>query len=265
MDESASIRAFLPFLKGFLTIRPAAAFLVFAVVSTHTSAQPSHLVWGRLLKKHVNERGEVHYRNFAADRAALNKYLDELSANPPVSTWTKKQQLAFWINAYNAFTIKLIIDHYPTESIKDLNPTVSLPQVNTIWHEKFFSIGGQPMSLDHIEHAILRQEFSDPRIHFAINCASVSCPILLNEAYTAERIEQQLQTQAVHFINDPSRNKIRADHAKLSQVFNWFRKDFVRNGTLIEFINQYSKIKIDKKATIGYLDYDWSLNDVPDR
>ena len=265
MDKRTANQRFWAFLWDFGAIR-AAALLISVVTSSASQAQPSHLAWNMLLKKHVNGRGEVHYRNFLADRATLDKYLAELSANPPAKgSWNKNEQLAYWINAYNAFTIKVIIIHYPTKSIKELNPMVSVPQVNTVWQERFFSIGGEPMSLDHIEHAILRKEFNDPRIHFAINCASISCPVLLNEAYTADRIEEQLQRQAINFINDPSRNKISPDHAELSQVFNWFRKDFVGNGTLIEFLNRYSIIKIDKKATIDYLDYDWRLNDVPNR
>ncbi|MCH7413586.1 DUF547 domain-containing protein [Belliella sp. R4-6] len=223
---------------------------------------PSHKEFDALLKKHVSSSGVVDYKGFIEDKAKLHIYCDLLSNNAPDrKTWTKEEQLAYWINAYNAFTIKLIADNYPVESIQDLHPKIKIPLVNTVWHIKFFKIGGQDASLDEIEHKILRKEFDEPRIHFAINCASYSCPPLLNEAFVAEKVDAQLDKVAKSFINDHKRNKISADKIEVSKIFSWFKGDFTKNGSLIDYLNKYSKVKINPKAKVSHLDYDWSLNE----
>ncbi|MFD2202465.1 DUF547 domain-containing protein [Shivajiella indica] len=226
------------------------------------SRPPSHQIFDELLKKYVNPEGLVNYKGFIQDKAKLEKYLDLLSNNAPDRrNWTKEEQLAYWINAYNAFTIKLIVDNYPVNSIKDLDPKVSIPLVNTVWHIKFFKIGGKDASLDELEHKILRKEFDEPRIHFAINCASFSCPKLLNEAFLSEDIDSQLDKVAKSFINDPLRNKITSDKVEISQIFSWFKGDFTKNGSLIDYLNKYSLVKISQNAKISHLTYDWSLNE----
>lgn len=223
---------------------------------------PSHQVWDQLVKKHVKSNGMVNYKGFIQDRAILEQYLQLISSSAPDrKTWSKNEQLAFWINAYNAFTVKLIIDNYPTKSIKDLGPKLKIPVVSDVWHYKFFKIGGVESSLDEIEHSILRKEFDEPRIHFAINCASVSCPPLLNEAFVPEKLETQLQKVAVAFVNDPSRNKLSPEAVQISSIFSWFKGDFTKKGSLIDFLNQYSKIKIKPNAKISHLDYNWNLNE----
>ena len=220
----------------------------------------THQEWDVLLKKYVNEDGWVDYQGFQNDSLSLITYLDKLSLNPPAKAWPDESKLAYWINAYNAFTVKIIIDNYPLKSITELH---TVPLVATVWHEEFFQIGGQPASLDQIEHAILRKEFNEPRIHFAINCASVSCPVLRNEAYEADKLEEQLTEQARLFLNSPIRNQIEADKVEISRIFQWFKGDFTREGTLIEFLNQYSPIEINKNAKVSYLSYDWNLNEFP--
>ena len=226
------------------------------------SLAPSHQAFDELLKKHVSKDGIVNYKGFIQDKAKLDKYCELLSNNAPDrSKWSKDEQLAYWINAYNAFTVKLIVDNYPVKSIQDLHPTVKIPLINTVWHIKFFKIGGKEASLDEIEHKILRKEFEEPRIHFAINCASFSCPPLLNEAFVPEKINQQLDLVARTFINDPKRNKISADKVEISSIFSWFKEDFTKNGSLIDYLNQYSKVKIKPNAKVSHLDYDWSLNE----
>ncbi len=226
------------------------------------SRTPSHQSFNELLKKHVSKEGIVNYQGFIQDRAKLDKYLELLSNNAPdKNTWTKEEQLAYWINAYNAFTVKLIVDNYPVKSIQDLDPKVKLPLINTVWDIKFFKIGGKESSLDEIEHKILRQEFEEPRIHFAVNCASFSCPPLWNEAFVPEKIDQQLDLVTRTFINDPKRNKISPDKLEISSIFSWFKGDFTKNGSLIDYLNQYSKVKIKPNAKISHLDYDWSLNE----
>jgi hypothetical protein len=219
-----------------------------------------HSIWDELLNKHVDEDGWVDYKGFIKDRIRLSQYLDLLSENRPnEATWTTHQQLAYWINAYNAFTIKLIIDNYPLESIKDIQ--FNIPGLHTVWHKEFFNIGGKPSSLDEIEHKILRKKFDEPRIHFAIVCASISCPPLRNEAFVSSRLNEQLEDQGRIFINDPSRNMINAERVKISKIFSWFKGDFTKEGSLIEFLNQFSKTSINRKAKVSYLDYDWGLNE----
>ena len=223
---------------------------------------PSHGLWDRLVKSHVRADGRVDYRGFVRDKALLEDYLQLLSSHPPDwENWSKEEQLAYWINAYNAFTVKLIVDHYPVKSIRDLGPALKIPLINDVWHYQFFEIGGVKTSLDHIEHGILRKEFDEPRIHFAINCASVSCPPLLNEAFFPDKLESQLQKVTLGFVNDPSRNRILAESIQISSIFSWFKEDFTRHGTLIDFLNQYSKVKILRGAKITFLEYDWNLNE----
>jgi len=196
-----------------------------------------------------------------ADKAKLDEYLAILSKQKPGKNWSRNETLAFWINAYNAFTVKLILDNYPVKSIKDLNPGVSVIFVNTVWDKKFFSIGGDKMSLNNIEHGILRK-MNEPRMHFTIVCASVSCPKLLNRAYEAPSLDNQLNQAAKDFLADNSKNQVSANKPKLSKIFDWFGGDFKVNGkSKIDFINQFTNSKIDKNADIGYLDYNWNLNE----
>ncbi len=219
-------------------------------------------IWSELLGRHVKENGMVDYKGFIQDKELLEKYLKTLSAHAPdPSIWSEEEQLAYWINAYNGYTVKLIVDNYPLKSIEDLHPTVHIPTVSTVWHKKFFSIGGVKTSLDEIEHDILRKKFNEPRIHFAINCASFSCPPLRDEAYVAGKLDAQLEDMARRFINDPDRNKISENNPQVSKIFSWFSGDFTRNGTLIEYLNKYAQVPVNTDAKLNYLDYDWSLND----
>ncbi len=225
------------------------------------STRITHKQWDELLKKYVDEEGRVNYKGFVADSNALNQYLNLLSSNPPEKGAPTKYSMAYWINAYNAFTVKLIVQNYPVESIQDLHPTVKIPGLSTVWHKKFFKIGDYEMSLDYIEHKILRVKYDEPRIHFAINCASRSCPKLLNEAFTADQLEKQLTAQTKDFLADDFRNKITADEIQLSRIFQWFKGDFTKNGSLIDFLNKYSRVQINPDANQSYLKYDWSLNE----
>lgn len=226
------------------------------------SDPPKHEQWDVLLRKHVSPDGQVNYKGFIEDKAKLQAYLDLLSSQAPDrKRWSQEEQLAYWINAYNAFTVKLIVDNYPVKSIQDLQPRLNIPLVNTVWNLEFFEIAGKKASLDEIEHKILRKEFDEPRIHFAINCASFSCPKLLNEAFTADKLEKQLHATAVDFINDPKRNRIAANKIEISQIFSWFKGDFTKNGSIIDYLNQYSKVTINPKATVAHLSYDWTLNE----
>jgi hypothetical protein len=225
-------------------------------------APVDHSAFDKLLKKHVNDKGLVDYKGFKADQTAFNHYLDQLSKNPPAASWSKAEQMAYWINAYNAFTIRLILDHYPVLSIKDIGSKIKIPFVTTPWAAKFFSIGGEKMSLDNIEHGTLRKKYDDPRIHFALVCASISCPRLRNEAYTPAKLESQLDDQGRDFLNNPAKNKIGKSSAQLSKYFDWYKGDWTKNGqSVVKWVNKYSTTKIADGTPISYLDYNWSLNE----
>lgn len=229
--------------------------------SKKDSKVSSHEQWSTLLKKHVDKEGYVDYLGFQADSARLNAYLEELTTNPPdENKWTEEEQLAYWINTYNAFTILLILDYYPLKSIKDIGSAIQIPFINSPWDIKFIEINGTKLDLNNIEHSILRKKFNEPRIHFAINCASFSCPKLLQEAYVADKLDDQLEAQAINFINDSNRNAISVSHAKVSKIFSWFKGDFTKNGSLTNFLNKYSKSKIGEDIKITHMVYDWTLN-----
>ena len=242
-------------MKFLLTIF---SFLIFAG-STVAQKAPSHQQWDKLLRKHVNKTGLVNYKGFKNDKAELDSYLKLLSISAPQKSWSKDDQKAYWINAYNAFTVALILKHYPVKSIKDI--AGSIYKINTPWDIKFITIGGQKYDLNNIEHKILRNQFDDPRIHFALVCASISCPRLRDEAFTGSGINAQLEDAGKEFLNDKSKNNIRADKADLSKYFSWYKGDFIKNGSLVDYVNKYSSTKITSKTKIGSLDYNWGLNE----
>ncbi|MBR9921818.1 MAG: DUF547 domain-containing protein [Bacteroidetes bacterium] len=220
----------------------------------------SHVIWDSLLQEYVSDDGWVDYEGFRADSNKLQEYLDLLSNNHPnTKHWTDEEQLAYWINAYNAFTIKLVADNYPVESIKDIKN--GIPFVNTVWDIKFINIEGEEYDLNNIEHGIIRKQFPEPRIHFAVNCASVSCPPLLNRAFTAENLDDQLDQAADDFINSGKRNILDPQNPKLSKIFTWFSGDFEAvEDSVRDFVNRYAETPIEAGANIEYLEYHWQLN-----
>lgn len=226
-----------------------------------SSSKPiSHALWSQLLQKHVSDNGRVDYEGIKKDAEKFNAYTELLSNNHPnEANWSENERMAYWINAYNAFTVQLVVEHIPVESIKDIKR--GLPFINSVWDIKFIEIEGMSYDLNKIEHGILRKEFEDPRIHFAINCASISCPSLRNEAYTGDKLEEQLKEQTERFLSDASKNVIEKEALQLSKIFKWFGSDFRRDGTLIDFLNQYSTTQIAPDAHISFLDYDWNIND----
>ncbi len=231
------------------------------VQKVNSDSKPiSHDTWDSLLQKHVTDEGWVDYKGFIQDSSKLNKYLELLSANHPNDQfWSRDERLAYWINAYNAFTVKLIVDNYPVKSIKDIKN--GIPFVNTVWDIKFIEIEGENYDLNNIEHGIIRPRFDEPRIHFAVNCASVSCPKLLNEAFTGKQLDEQLDKAAKDFITGSDKNQISPNQLKLSKIFTWYGGDFTKNGSLIDYLNKYADQKINANADIEYLDYNWNLNE----
>ena len=257
-----------------------AVFLGFLpVVALGQGFDTAHREWDALLKKHVvlvagGKASQVRYAAFAKDRAALKAYLDALSAVPAATfdAWPKAERMAFLINAYNAFTVELILANYPVKSIKDIGGIL-----DNRWKRKFFSLLGQPSYLDRIEHEMLRKPgaYDDPRVHFAVNCASIGCPMLREEAYTAAKLDAQLEEQTRRFLGDRSRNRYANGRLEVSEIFRWFKEDWTSGYRGIRsreaFFARYADLLADDpaarqriaegQAAIAHLDYDWSLND----
>jgi hypothetical protein len=213
--------------------------------------QFNHTIFNNLLEENISEKGETNYKGFIKNKTIFKSYLIALSENMPAEKWTKEDKLAYWMNTYNAFTIKLIIDNYPTKSIKD---------IKNAWDSRFFKLGSKWYNLSDIEHKILRK-MNDPRIHFGINCASFSCPPLLNRAFTANNVHNELDFLAHQFINDKSRNTISENSIQLSKIFQWYAKDFKTEGSLIDYLNKYTDITIENNAKKSFRKYDWNLNE----
>ena len=209
----------------------------------------SHAPFDALLQTYVSANGLVNYAGFKKDQVKLETYLQELSENPPQNK-SRNEQIAYWINAYNAFTIDLILDNYPTTSILKLDD-------GNPWDVKSISIGGKLYSLNEIEKTVLLKVLREPRVHFAVNCAAQSCPPLRNRAWQASSLQRDLEAATKAFINNPKFNTIEKKKAALSKIFEWYANDF---GSVIDFVNQYSTTQLSAKAKISYLEYDWSLN-----
>ena len=210
----------------------------------------NHSGWDQLLNKYVTADGRVNYEGFRNDKGILRDYIASLGANMPSESWSREDKLAYWMNAYNAMTVDLIVRNLPLESIKDIDKP---------WDQRLWKLGDKWYNLDEIEHQILRK-MGDARIHFGINCASFSCPPLLNEAFNSQTVEMQLDAMARAFVNDPKRNRISENNIEISQIFSWFAKDFKTDGSLIDFLNRYSETTISNKARKSFMDYDWALN-----
>ncbi|MDB9873886.1 DUF547 domain-containing protein [Flavobacteriaceae bacterium] len=229
-------------------------FLIYSLLLCFCTAGAQtidHSKWTEILQFYVAENGNVNYKGLQKNRKSLNAYLNNLAQNAPEENWSKAEKMAYWINAYNAYTIQLILNNYPTESIKDIKDP---------WGQTFFEIGGKTMSLNTIEHEILRP-MGDPRIHFAIVCASESCPKLLNCAYEAKSLTDQLDQAAREFINDTSKNSISESKITISKIFKWFKSDFPKGDAFINYLNKYSTVKIFPDININYKTYNWSLNE----
>ena len=229
--------------------------LLLIILLTFSQGFSQTSIFNDLLQKHVTNEGIVDYKSFKIDEAKLAVYILYLEKTAPDNTWSENKQKAFWINAYNAYTIKIILENYPLKSIMNINQ-----DGKTAWKIPFAKIGGKTYTLDYIEHEILRKTLFDPRIHVGVNCASGSCPKLGNMAFTEDTIDATLEKLMTAFINDATRNKIKNNKVQISSIFDWFQEDFTKKGTVIDYLNTYSDTKIDSNAKIGYLKYDWSLN-----
>jgi len=241
--------------------RLAVLALAFAVLPAQAF---EHAGWDALLKKHVvvldgGKASQVDYAGMARDRAALKAYLGSLSKVPAAqfAAWPKDERKAFLINAYNAFTVEKILTRWPDiGSIWDFGKIFGNP-----FKDDFFSLFGKPMTLDGIEHGTLRKKgaYDDARIHYAVNCASIGCPMLREEAYVAARLEAQLDQQAARFLSDRTRNRFREGRLEVSKIFDWFKEDFEPRA---QYFARHAKL-LDYPGgdvPLDFLDYDWTLN-----
>ncbi len=243
----------------FKSIIGLSVLLLFFAEITLAASPIDNQIYASLLKQHVRHKS-VDYDGFKTDENRLDEYLEILSQTD-TATLSGNDLFAFYINVYNAFTIKLVLSKYPgINSIKEIGGFFSNP-----WSKKFIPLNARTVSLDYIEHEILRPKFKDPRVHFAINCASKSCPKLLDKPYEGSILEDQLDAQAREFINDKKNNFIKQDTLYISKIFKWFKEDF--NDNPLSFIKRYADkdlkealISSTDKLKIAYLHYEWSLN-----
>lgn len=241
-----------------------------------------HATWDSLLKEHVRviDGGiatQVDYSGMLAERVLLQSYLAELAAVPrgTFEGWSEPDQLAFLINAYNAWTVEVILREYPEiDSIRDIGFFLS-----SAWNQDFARLFGEPVTLDEIEHGMIRgwDRYREPRIHFAVNCAAIGCPALRAEAYVGERLESQLQDSARKFLSDRSRNYFDDGRMYISSIFDWYEEDFEKGwggiNSVAGFLASYgTELELDSATVarlraqnirIRHLSYDWGLNDTP--
>jgi hypothetical protein len=252
-----------------------------AMFTSFLQAKPLHESWNTMLAQHVStiDKGHstsVDYTGFLAQRSQLKDYLEELEqiSQSDFDQWTDNKKLAFLINAYNAWTVELILTEYPDlKSIRDLGSFFRSP-----WEKSFIPLLGNTYSLDDIEHELIRgdNKYREPRIHFAVNCASIGCPALREEAYEESKLDNQLEEQTQRFLSDTSRNYVKDKQLYLSSIFKWYNGDFEKGfrgaNSLESFLLLYPeslKLSENQRSTlenndmeIDFLDYDWQLNDV---
>lgn len=256
-----------------ITVNLAKTLILFIVATVSMSQTTyafdhTHPLWNATLKKYLDSNSMFQYGKLKSDlkvegsQHSFPKYLDMIKKlkGSTFQAWNKSEQMAFLINAYNALTVELILSKYPIESIKNLGSLFSSP-----WKKDFFSIlDNKAKTLDQIEHEILRPNYRDYRIHAAVNCASISCPVLRPEAYEGSKLNSQLDEQMKIWINDKSRNQIsNTKKVKISKIFDWYKDDFEDWGKgVVNVLRKYSTSPIaDKDIDIDYLKYNWNLND----
>ncbi|MDY7019824.1 MAG: DUF547 domain-containing protein [Cyanobacteriota bacterium] len=239
-----------------------------------TQTKPfSYESYDEVLSTYVDQDGQVDYKALKENRQKLDEFNASLATLSPeqFENWTEKEKIAFWINIYNSLTLQAIIENYPTKSIRD---------IPGVWKRLQFNVMGNNLTLDEIEHKILRVEFNEPRIHMGLVCASIGCPILIQEAYRGEKLERQLDQQTEEFLA-LSRNFVidkQENRVYLSSIFKWFGDDFIptyqaseqfagneKERAVLNFVSQYldasdQEYLVNGEYQVRYLDYDWSLN-----
>jgi hypothetical protein len=269
-----SLLAALVALVGFAALLPAAAAegpieTTFHRSQAGSTARVDHSAWTKMLETHVRPGADglnrVDYAGFKAqDHQRLKAYVRSLE-QVDVPGLDRAEQLAYWANLYNARTVDIVLDHYPVASIKDIKLGGAL-LASGPWSRKVLAVAGVELSLDDIEHSIMRPYFKDPRVHYAVNCASVGCPNLMREAFVGARVEAQLEAGARAFVNSPRGVKVEGGKATASRIYSWFQKDFGGSETgVLAHLRQYAEpalgAELDKLKSIASYDYDWRLND----
>ncbi|VXC38936.1 conserved exported hypothetical protein [Flavobacterium sp. 9AF] len=226
--------------------------LIFILSQTSAFSQYiNYQFYEDFLTKYVSEEGYVDYDAIYENHTDLKNVIDRFEKLETYPNWSKNQELSHWINIYNVYSIKLIVDNFPINSIRDVYQSFDL---------RFIPVKNQLVSLNYIEKEILSKTL-DERVHFAINCASISCPNINRVPFYADTIENQLEVAAKKFINNTTKNDISRKEVKLSKIFDWFAADFLKNNaSVIDYINKYSDTRIKENAEIQYLEYNWSLN-----
>lgn len=230
------------------------AYILIIFFSFGATAQTEH--FDTLLKENISKEGVVNYKGIIKNKHHLEHYIEYTTNTTPNKNWSENKIKAFWINAYNAYTIQLIIKHYPLKSILEIKT-----EGKDAWNSPFAKVGGKNYTLNQIEHEILRKTYNDPRIHVGVNCASFSCPPIANFAFTEANIESELERLMKQFVNDSKRNKLTSKKISLSKIFEWYKDDFTQNGSLTSYISKYSNIELNKKTKVKYLEYNWNLNE----
>lgn len=245
--------------------------IIFSMSAFAADFDQSHKVWSDVLTKHVAAKGGQAFFNYKAlkkDSKSFEGYLSTLSAlsSKDFEKFSRDQKMAFLINAYNAFTVKLVIDNYPVKSIKDIGGIFSSP-----WKKEFYTLLGKKRNLDYIEHGVLRVKYKEPRVHYAVNCASLGCPNLQNKAFTADNLEAMLAKGEKDFFNQSEKNNVdkKAKEVNVSKIFDWFGVDFKNKyGSVAKYLASVVNTDSDTKAKIAsgkfdieYTDYSWKLNE----
>lgn len=239
--------------------------LMFANTSMAYAFDHQHRLWQQVLSANVQVNGaasRVDYRAIKSHPEQLAQYLASLSevTQAQFQHWSTAQQLAFLINAYNAFTVNIVVEHYPIDSIKDIGNFF-----RSTWKIDFIPLFAERVNLDHIEHELIRgnPKFNEPRIHFALVCASIGCPKLQDQAFTGANLEELLEKGAQEFLLDPSRNRYnaKARRLELSSIFKWYGEDFEKHsGSVQAFVAKYMRLTLPVDTDITFLPYDWKLN-----
>jgi len=215
--------------------------------------KPNHASWDAMLKKNVSSSGKVNYDGLKGSLPALEAYIKQLEGLTDQKGWSRNEKLAYWINMYNAATVRLILKNYPVTSITKING-------GKPWDLKVVTVGSKKYTLNEIENSVIRPKFKEPRIHFAVNCAAKSCPKLLNGAFLPDQLSRQLTKMTKAFIDKSGKNEISEKKVKISKIFEWYADDFKTAGTVQDFLNKYSATEIKSDAKIEYLEYNWDLN-----
>ena len=257
-------------------------------VGTETSFDHSYQTYGNVLRTHVIGT-RVDYASLKRNRGALDAVVNMLGrvTQDELAHWTRQHQIAYWINAYNAFTLQAIVDHYPIRnrwlSLFTFTPRNSIKQIDGVWTELRWRAAGADMTLDEIEHETLRVKYDEPRIHFAVNCAAVSCPPLRREPYVADRIERQLILATRDFLASDLGLQVDGSRLRVSIIFKWYGQDFIsgyahlvdanqseQDRAILGVVAKYGPTQAaalvqEGRARIRFLRYDWSLNDTAPR